>query len=76
MGKKLHWKLKSSRKKNREMRVSTEGGIYLKKDVFDKTLQNTGFEFKPVSEALEEGLAYEQTEMVKDAVSRIEHYAN
>ncbi len=36
MGKKLHWKLKSSRKKNREMRVSTEGGIYLKKDVFDK----------------------------------------
>ena len=47
-----------------------------KKDVFDKTLQNTGFEFKPVSEALEEGLAYEQTEMVKDAVSRIEHYAN
>ena len=36
MGKKLHWKLKSSRKKNREMRVSTEGGIYLKKDEFDK----------------------------------------
>jgi len=47
-----------------------------KLDAFDENLKNSKFEFKPVCEVLEEGLAYEQTEMLKDAVGKIEHYIN
>ncbi|MCI8555979.1 MAG: hypothetical protein HFI85_05395 [Clostridia bacterium] len=46
-----------------------------KPNEFDKALSGSGFKFKPVCEVLEEGLAYQQTDMLKDAVSRIEHYA-
>ena len=45
-----------------------------KPNVFDSVLENSQFKFRPVCEVLEEGLAYEQTNMLKDAIGKIEHY--
>ena len=43
--------------------------------MFEKTLKDSIFSFKPVYEVLEQTLAYEQSAMLKDAVNKLNHYA-
>ena len=41
---------------------------------FDNILAKSGFKFIPASDAIEQGLAYQQTDMLKDAINKLSHY--
>lgn len=49
--------------------------IYASPKIFNNVLKKSRFKFVPVYECLEEPMAYQHKDMVKDAVNRLSHYA-
>lgn len=43
--------------------------------IFNNILKNSPFKFVLVEDALTQGLAYQQTDMLKDAINKLTHYA-